>query len=119
MIPDLVVMAPADGEELRAMTHLALLYEDGPIALRFPRGAAQAEVELGKPPPRLELGKGEIVREGEEICLVGIGTMVGHAIEAADLLEAEGIRVSVAQRPLLSSRWTASCFLTPPGATPA
>jgi 1-deoxy-D-xylulose-5-phosphate synthase len=95
MIPDLVVMAPADGEELRAMTHLALLYEDGPIALRFPRGAAQAEVELGKPPPRLELGKGEIVREGEEICLVGIGTMVGHAIEAADLLEAEGIRVSV------------------------
>lgn len=95
MIPNLVVMAPMDGAELRHMTHTAMAYEDGPIALRFPRGNATDEDELAGAPKLLEIGKGEILREGEEVCLVGIGTMSLHAIKAAELLEEEGLHVGV------------------------
>jgi 1-deoxy-D-xylulose-5-phosphate synthase len=95
MIPNLVVMAPMDGIELRHMTHTALLYEEGPIALRFPRGTVQDEVGLDQPPRRLEIGKGEVLREGDEICLIGIGTMTGHALAAAEALEEDEIHVGV------------------------
>ena len=93
IIPNLVVMAPMNGAEMRNMTHTALLYEDGPIALRFPRANAEAGVELEEAPRRIEIGKGETLREGEDVCLIGIGTMAEHALQAADLLEAEGTRV--------------------------
>ncbi len=95
MIPNLVLMAPMDGAELRDMTHTAALHEDGPIALRFPRGAATPGVDLEREPRRLELGRGEWLVEGSDVCLVGIGTMTLHALEASRLLADEGIRAGV------------------------
>ncbi len=95
MIPNLVVMAPMNGDELRDMTHTAALYEDGPIALRFPRASAKEGVDLAREPRQLEIGRAQMVREGDDICIVAIGTMVLHALEAARLLEAEGISCAV------------------------
>jgi 1-deoxy-D-xylulose-5-phosphate synthase len=95
MIPNLVVMAPMSGAEMRHMTHTAICYEEGPIAIRFPRASAEAGVDTEEPLQTLEIGKGEVLREGEDVCLVGIGNMAANALEAAEMLEAEGIRIGV------------------------
>ena len=121
MIPNLVIMAPMNGAELRQMTHTALVHEDGPVALRFPRGNVEEDLDLDEPLEPLEIGRGEVLREGEEVCLVGIGTMTGHALAAADLLEAEGVRIGVLNarfvKPLdrdllLESARRYSCLIT-------
>ena len=93
LIPNLVVMAPMSGAEMRAMTHAALLHEEGPIALRFPRGVVEEDFSFDEPPQAIEIGKGEVLREGEEVCLIGIGNMAAHALQAAELLEAEGLHI--------------------------
>ena len=103
MAPNLTIMAPMDGPELRQMTFTALRHETGPIALRFPRGAAASEEGLSAVAVPLEIGKGVMLREGATdaagegagICLVGIGLMAKHALDAAELLAAEGIEVGV------------------------
>ena len=118
MIPNMIVMAPMDGAELRDMTHTALAYETGPIALRFPRGSAAADQDLSAPPRLLEIGRGELLREGEDLCLVGIGSMTLHALEAASILQAEGVQAAVVNarfvKPLdreLLSRMAGRCGL--------
>jgi 1-deoxy-D-xylulose-5-phosphate synthase len=93
MIPGMVVMAPMDAAELRRMTDTALAYEDGPIALRFPRGAAEP-VE-SEPAAPIGIGKAQLLRQGDEVCLVGIGLMANHALAAADLLKKKGIHAGV------------------------
>jgi len=95
-IPNMVVMAPKDASELRHMTATAHQYTDGPIVIRFPRGKAAADQDLTEPLRALEIGKGEILREGRDVCLIGIGIMTKSAIAAADLLAKEGINVGVA-----------------------
>lgn len=95
IIPNLVVMAPMNGAEMRHMTHTAMLYEDGPIAIRYPRANAEETIDLDEPLKKLEIGKGELLREGEDVCLLGIGTMAAHALAAAETLESEGIRIGV------------------------
>jgi 1-deoxy-D-xylulose-5-phosphate synthase len=95
MVPGMVVMAPRDAEELRDMTHTAALYEDGPIALRFPRGNVTAAPDAARPPRALPIGKGELLRVGGGVCLVGIGLGTEHALAAAELLAAEGAEVGV------------------------
>jgi len=95
MIPGMVVMAPRDADELRDMTHTAALHEDGPIALRFSRGAVAQAPDLSRPARALPIGKGELLREGERVCLVGIGLGTAHALEAARLLAESGIEVGV------------------------
>jgi 1-deoxy-D-xylulose-5-phosphate synthase len=95
MIPGMVVMAAHDGEELRDMTHTAALHEAGPIAVRFPRGNVAAAPDAARAPRRLEIGKGELLREGREVCLVGIGLGTANALAAAGTLAAEGIEVGV------------------------
>ena len=95
MIPNLVIMAPMDGAEMRMMTHTALGCEDGPVAIRFPRATISDEIDPAVEAGLIEIGKGELLREGDEICLVGIGTMAEHALQAAELLEAEGVHVGV------------------------
>jgi 1-deoxy-D-xylulose-5-phosphate synthase len=103
MIPDMVVMAPKDESELRDMLYTAILYDKGPVALRFPRGNC-AGVPLKDKFAALEIGKGEILKLGKEVGLLAIGNMVESARRAADLLEEEGIVVEVANmrfvRPL-------------------
>jgi 1-deoxy-D-xylulose-5-phosphate synthase len=95
-IPNLVVMAPADENELRSMLHTALAL-DGPAAFRFPRGTGQG-VALDAEPRLLEVGKGRLLRDvpgKPDVCVVAVGSTVHPAAAAAEALAAEGIAVSV------------------------
>lgn len=94
LVPNMVVMAPKDESELRDMLYTAVRYQGGPIALRYPRGNCLG-VPLKEGFSALEIGKGEVVRSGKDVALLGIGNMVEHACQAAELLEAEGISVEV------------------------
>ena len=93
LIPGMVVMAPKDENELRNMLYTATLYKKGPIALRYPRGNALG-VETGEF-TQLEIGKGEIVKEGKDIAILAIGNMVDHSVKAAKLLEEHSINAEV------------------------
>jgi 1-deoxy-D-xylulose-5-phosphate synthase len=94
-LPNIVLMAPRDEAMLVHMLRTALLHGDGPIALRYPRGAAVG-VPLPAEPTAIEIGTGEILREGERVALLGYGNGVRKALEAADVLGEHGISVTVA-----------------------
>ncbi len=94
-LPNIVLMAPRDEAMLVRMLRTALLYDDGPIALRYPRGEGVG-VPLPATPEPLEIGTGEILRHGEGVALVGYGTGVQKALAAADLLAERGIDATVA-----------------------
>jgi 1-deoxy-D-xylulose-5-phosphate synthase len=94
LIPNIVVMAPRDGEELRRMMHTALDYGAGPLAIRFPRGTAAPGSPGGDITP-VPIGRGEALRRGGEAAIVAIGSMVMPALAAAEILDRSGISVSV------------------------
>jgi 1-deoxy-D-xylulose-5-phosphate synthase len=94
-VPNMIVMAPSDAHELRRMVATAAAYDDGPIAFRYPRGDIHGE-DLKSDVNILEIGKGRIIEEGEEIALVGIGSRVSACIGAASLLREHGLRVTIA-----------------------
>jgi 1-deoxy-D-xylulose-5-phosphate synthase len=94
-LPNIVLMAPRDEAMLVHMLHTALCYDDGPIALRYPRGEGVG-VPLPPVPRSIEIGSGEILREGDRVALLGYGTGVGKALEAAEILAERGISVTVA-----------------------
>jgi 1-deoxy-D-xylulose-5-phosphate synthase len=94
LVPNMVVMAPKDEEELRCMLLTALEHNDGPIALRFPRGAVVG-VERRSEHSAIPLGAGELVREGADVSLIAIGSMVTVASECARMLEETGIEATV------------------------
>ena len=93
MIPQMVVMAPKDEAELRHMLYTAVRH-DGPIALRYPRGAGYG-LPLDEPLRVLEIGKGEVLRQGDDAAIVAIGGTAMPAMQAAELLAAEGIECTV------------------------
>ncbi|HEY4280100.1 MAG TPA: 1-deoxy-D-xylulose-5-phosphate synthase [Conexibacter sp.] len=95
-LPHMVLMAPRDEAQLVHMLHTALRYDDGPIALRYPRGEAVG-VALPRTPSEIPIGTGEILRQGgAKVALLGYGSGVGKALEAADLLAEHGILATVA-----------------------
>ncbi|MCW3027583.1 MAG: deoxyxylulose-5-phosphate synthase [Solirubrobacterales bacterium] len=104
-LPNIVLMAPRDEAMLVNMLHTALRYDDGPIALRYPRGEGTG-VALPAVPEAIEIGTGEILREaneaqasaaaGRRVALIGYGSGVGKALEAAEELASNGIAVTVA-----------------------
>ena len=94
-LPNIVLMAPRDEAMLVHMLRTALTYDDGPIALRYPRGEAVG-VGLPDEPRPIELGTGEILREGQRVAIVGYGTGVQKGLQAADLLAGQGMEVTVA-----------------------
>ncbi len=93
MVPHLRVLAPSDEAELVRALHTALALP-GPVALRYPRGAAEG-VPVPEEPEILEVGKARTVREGDDVALLAFGRMVGCARAAAELLAAEGIEARV------------------------
>jgi len=93
LIPNMVVMAPKDEQELRNMLYTATIYKRGPIAMRYPRGNALG-VEL-KDFEQLEIGKGEIVKSGKDVAILAIGNMVQNSLQAAELLEKENINAEI------------------------
>ena len=94
-LPNMVVMAAADEVELVHMVHTAAMYDDGPIALRYPRGNGTGAALPGTP-ERLEIGKGRIVREGKKVAILSLGTRLEEALKAADRLDAQGLSATVA-----------------------
>ena len=92
-IPNLVVMAPADENELQHMLHTALSHH-GPVVLRYPRGNGEG-IALEPDFHRLEIGRGTVLREGTDVLLLPIGNRVGPALAAAARLEAQGIDAAV------------------------
>jgi 1-deoxy-D-xylulose-5-phosphate synthase len=106
-LPNIVLMAPRDEAMLVNMLHTAIAYDDGPIALRYPRGEAEG-VPLPQRPQQIGIGTGEVLIEagadggkqsaqaGRRVALLGYGAGVGKALQAAELLVAEEIPVTVA-----------------------
>ncbi|HEX4009001.1 MAG TPA: 1-deoxy-D-xylulose-5-phosphate synthase [Solirubrobacteraceae bacterium] len=98
-LPNITLMAPRDEAMLVHMLHTALRYDEGPVALRYPRGEGVG-VPLPRRPELIEIGTGEILREAEgagtRVALLGYGTGVRKALEAADILAEHGISVTVA-----------------------
>jgi 1-deoxy-D-xylulose-5-phosphate synthase len=93
VVPGMTVMAPSSQEELQRLLATALALE-GPAAVRYPRGLAAPFVPLERIDP-VEVGRGVVLQEGTDVALVGVGTGVGIAREAAALLSAEGAMPTV------------------------
>jgi 1-deoxy-D-xylulose-5-phosphate synthase len=89
----MVIMAPKDENELQHMLKTALDYP-GPAAVRYPRGAAVG-VPLEATPEALPLGRGEVLREGDDVVVVALGAMVQPTLRAAAVVQAEGIEAAV------------------------
>jgi 1-deoxy-D-xylulose-5-phosphate synthase len=94
-LPNVVVMAPRDEAMLVHMVRTALAYDDGPIALRYPRGTA-AGVPLPERAREVPIGTGEILQEGERVALLGYGYGVQVANEAAEELAEHDLVPTVA-----------------------
>ncbi|WP_136805630.1 1-deoxy-D-xylulose-5-phosphate synthase [Desulfosediminicola flagellatus] len=92
-IPNLVLMAPKDEEELRHMLFTSVNY-DGPTCIRYPRGSGEG-VELTDELNRLEIGKGEVLVEGDDVLLLPIGNRVYPALAAAKKLAELGFKATV------------------------
>jgi 1-deoxy-D-xylulose-5-phosphate synthase len=92
-LPGIVVMAPKDENELRHMLYTSINL-NGPAAVRFPRGNGMG-VTMDKDFKALEIGKGEIMREGSDVGILALGSMVYPCMEAAARLEALGIHATV------------------------
>lgn len=93
IIPNMVVMAPKDENELGHMLRTAIDHS-GPVAIRFPRGCGIG-AGLADELTSLPLGKAELLRSGTDVALVAIGSMVHPALEAAEQLAARGVQAAV------------------------
>lgn len=98
-IPNIVHMQPKDEEEFVNMLWTMAHYQNGPIAIRYPRGAGTGSSSK-KEPQLLEIGKAEVLREGLDVALLGLGTFCPIALEAAELLAQQGIQATV-----INPRW--------------
>jgi len=94
-LPNIVVMAPRNEAMLVHMLRTALTYDDGPIALRYPRGAAEGAPMPGRP-EEISIGTGEVLREGERVALLGYGYGVAVALDAGEELASQGVQATVA-----------------------
>ncbi len=92
-IPNMVVMAPKDENELQHMLKTAVEC-GGPVSIRYPRGAGMG-VLLDERPACIEIGKAEILREGKDVVIMAIGSTVYPSLEAAEILAGEGIEATV------------------------
>ena len=94
-LPGFVIMSPSDEAELCHMVATAAAIDDGPSAVRYPRGEGTGALmpSIGVP---LEIGRGRIAREGSTIAILSLGTRLAEALKAADLLAAQGLSTTVA-----------------------
>ena len=95
ILPGMVVMAAADEAELVHMVATAAAYDDGPIAFRYPRGEGVG-VEMPARGVPLEIGRGRVVREGNRIAILSLGTRLAEALKASEDLSAYGLSTTVA-----------------------
>lgn len=98
-VPGLVHMQPKDEDEFIDMLWTMANYEDGPIAIRYPRGNGPGATIKDKP-ELLTIGEAEVLQEGTDVCLIPLGTMMELALEAKATLEEKGHSVT-----LINPRW--------------
>lgn len=94
-IPNIVIMAPKDEAELQRMIVTGVEYTDGPIAMRYPRGNGYGVPLMEEGWEALPIGKGEVLRQGDDLLLVGYGSMVNTAMQVAEILSEHGIEATV------------------------
>ena len=94
-LPNMIVMAPADEAELAAMVNTAAAIDDGPSAFRYPRGEGVG-VSISDDLTPLEVGKGRIIREGEKLALLSVGTRLADCLKVAERLAKHDIDITVA-----------------------
>lgn len=94
-IPNFVFLAPSTGEELRDMLHYALGYNDGPVAIRFPRGRIDSETFHADQCSIFEPGKLKILSKGDDCAIFTLGDMTKTAMDARDLLKEKGFNITV------------------------
>jgi 1-deoxy-D-xylulose-5-phosphate synthase len=98
VLPNMVVMAPRDENELQNLLHTAIdhvAHGRGPIALRYPRGTGVG-VALDPEPHVLPIGRGELLRDGGDVAILSLGNTVLPALEASEALGRQGISCAVA-----------------------
>jgi 1-deoxy-D-xylulose-5-phosphate synthase len=93
-LPNLIVSAAKDEAELARLLYSAIYYDAGPWSVRYPRGTAVG-VDVGDLRRKIEPGKAELLREGDDVLLLPIGRLVYPALEAADRLAEEGVSAAV------------------------
>lgn len=97
-LPNMLLMSPKDEAELRHMIYTAVEIPH-PKAVRYPRGSGMG-LPLDESLKRLEVGKAEILQDGGDIAIIGYGTIVNVALQAARKLDEEGMRCTV-----INARW--------------
>jgi 1-deoxy-D-xylulose-5-phosphate synthase len=98
-VPNIVHMQPKDEDEFVDMLWTMANHKSGPIAIRYPRGAGTGAVPKATP-KLLEIGKAEVVQHGRDVAIFGLGNMFEVGVEAARMLEAQGVSVA-----LINPRW--------------
>ncbi|WP_374721528.1 1-deoxy-D-xylulose-5-phosphate synthase [Peribacillus tepidiphilus] len=93
-LPNIVLMMPKDENEGQHMVNTAIKYDDGPIALRFPRGNGYG-VEMDKELKVIPIGSWEVLKDGKDAVILTFGTTIPMCMEAAQRLEKQGISVKV------------------------
>lgn len=93
-VPNMIIMAPKDENELRDMLYTAVQQKNCPVAIRYPRGNSYG-LPLKEKFESLQVGKSETVRSGQDVAILTIGTMVSQSLKAAELLEKDGILAEV------------------------
>lgn len=94
-LPNMVLMAPKDEAELQQMVVTGVNYTDGPIAMRYPRGNGYGVPLMEEGWEALPIGKGEVLRHGDEVLIVGFGSMVYPAMQVAEILSEHGVQATV------------------------
>jgi 1-deoxy-D-xylulose-5-phosphate synthase len=92
-MPHMTIMAPKDENELARMLVTAI-HHNGPVALRYPRGTG-AGVKIDENPLPLEIGKGEVICEGDDILIIAVGKSVCEAVKADQLLKEKNIHSTI------------------------
>jgi len=94
-IPNMVLMAPKDEAELQRMMVTGINYTKGAIAMRYPRGSGYGVPLMEEGWEAIPIGKGEVLRQGDDVLLVGYGSMVYPAMQTAEILSEHGIEATV------------------------
>ncbi len=94
-VPSMTVTAPKDGAELVGLLRTAMTHEAGPFAVRYPRDVPPDVVPPAREVPAVPYGTWEVLRRGERVAILAVGTMVAESLKAADALAADGLPVTV------------------------
>ncbi len=94
-IPNFIILAPSTGDELRDMLYFASQYNEGPVAIRYPRGRSELKKQKKGAFHEIRFGKAKTVARGNDLVIFAIGDMIEIALEVRKILKKKSISVSV------------------------